>query len=60
MANVSDIVHEFQDLFPKKFSEMKGILEYLVEMRIPLNPYANPVQKRPYCLNPRYKETVKA
>ena len=29
-------------------------------MKIPLNPDAKPVNQRPYCLNPRYKERVKA
>jgi hypothetical protein len=29
-------------------------------MKIPLNPRANPLQQRPYRLNLRYKEKVKA
>jgi hypothetical protein len=28
-------------------------------MKIPLKPGANPIRKRPYRLNPRYKEKVK-
>ena len=28
-------------------------------MKIPLNPETKPTKKRPYGLNPRYKETVK-
>ena len=38
--------HEFQDLFPTKFSEMKGIVEYLGEMKIPLNPDTKPIKQR--------------
>ena len=26
MAKITDLLHEFQDLFPTRFSEMKGIL----------------------------------
>ena len=36
MAKITDILHEFQYLFPKKFLEMKGILGDLGEMKIPL------------------------
>ena len=39
---------------------MKGILGDLGEMKIPLKPYVKPLRKRPYHLNPRYKERVKA
>ena len=43
-----------------KFKEMKGIVGYLGEMKIPLKPDARPVKQRPYILNPRYKEKVRA
>ena len=39
---------------------MKGILGNLGEMKIPLKPNAKPVHQRPYRLNPRYKDHVKA
>ena len=55
-----DLLHEFQDLFPTKFSEMKGILGDLGEMKILLKLDAKPVQQRPYHLNMCYKERVKA
>ena len=45
MAKIMDILHEFQDLFPTKFSEMKGILGDLGEMRIPLKPDAKLVRR---------------
>ena len=36
MAKITDLLHEFQDLFPTNFSEMKGILGYLGEINTPL------------------------
>ena len=59
MAKITDLLHEFQDLFQTKFSEMKGILGDLGEMNIPLKLDAKVVQQRPYRLNLRYKERVK-
>ena len=58
MAKIMDLLHEFQDLFPTIFSEMKGILGDLGEMKIPLKAYVKPVKQRPYRLNPWYKERV--
>ena len=52
MAKIMNLLHEFQDLFPTKFSEMKGILGDLGEMKIPLKIDAKPVRKRLYHLNP--------
>ena len=45
MEKKVDMLHEFQDLFPTKFSKMKGILGDLVEMKIPLKPDAMPVKQ---------------
>lgn len=42
------------------FSEMKGIIGDLREMKIPLKEGARAVKQRPYRLNPRYKEKVRA
>ena len=47
MAKIIDLLHEFQDLFPTWFLEMKGILDNLGEMKIPLKPDAKPIHKRP-------------
>jgi len=58
ICKVIDLLHEYQDLFPTKFIEMKGIAGDLGEMRIPLKPEAKQVQQRPYRLNPHYKENV--
>ena len=36
VSKITDPMHEFQDLFPTKFLEMKGIVGDLGEMKIPL------------------------
>jgi hypothetical protein len=56
---IIELLHEYQDLFPTKFTDMKGIQGPMGEMRIPLKPDARPVKQRPYILNPKYKEKVK-
>ena len=45
VGKIMDLLHKFKDLFPTKFSELKGIVEDLAEMKIPLNPDANTVKK---------------
>ena len=49
------MLHDYQDLFPTKFTEMKGIVGDLGVMRIPLKEDVKPVKQCPYRLNPRYK-----
>ena len=44
MAKITNLLHEFQYLFPTKFSEMKGILGDLGEMKISPKPDAKPVR----------------
>jgi hypothetical protein len=56
---ITELLHEYQDLFPTKFIDMKGIKGPMGEMRIPLKPYVNPDNQIPYRLNPKYKENVK-
>ena len=56
---IIELLHEYQDLFPTKFTDMKGIKGPMGEMRIRLKPYANPFKQRPYRLNLKYKEKVK-
>ena len=51
MEKITNLFHEFQDLFPKNFSEMKGILGDLGEMNISLNPDAKPTRQQLYRLN---------
>ena len=59
VSKITDLLHEFWDFFPTNFLEMKGIVGDLPEMKIPLKPDAKPVKRRPYRLNPRYKEKAK-
>jgi hypothetical protein len=56
---ITELLHEYQDLFPTKFTDMKGIKGPMGKMRIPLKPDARPVKQRRYRLNPKYKEKVK-
>jgi hypothetical protein len=56
---IIELLHEYEELFPIKFTDIKGIKGPMGEMRIPLKPYARPVKQRPYILNPKYKEKVK-
>jgi hypothetical protein len=46
-------------LFPKTFSEIKGIKRAMGEMKIELKLGSNPIRHRPYHLNPAVKEKVK-
>ena len=59
VGHIVDLLQEYQDLFPTKFREMKGILGDLGVMRIPLNEGVKPIIQHPYRLNPRYKEKVR-
>ena len=59
VAKITDLLHEYQDLFPTNFSEMKEIVGDLGEMKIPLRLDTKPSKQRLYRLNPRYKEKVK-
>ena len=36
VGHIADLLHDYQDLFPTKFTEMKGIVGDLGVMRIPL------------------------
>ena len=59
VRKVNKLLHEYQDLFSTKLSEMKGILGDIGVLKIPLKPDAKPVKQRPYRLNPKYKEKVR-
>lgn len=59
VGHIADLLQEYQDLFPTKFTEMKGILGDLGVMKVPLKKGVKPVKQRPYRLNPRYKEKVR-
>eukprot|EP00253_Pinus_taeda_P008520 PITA_08520 len=55
---VAELICEYQDLFPTKFSDLKGIIGDLGIMNITLNLDMKPVKQRPYHLKPKYKENV--
>eukprot|EP00253_Pinus_taeda_P036421 PITA_36421 len=56
MDKVVELLREYQDLFPTKFLDLKGIKEDLGVMKITLKPDTKLVKKRSYRLNPKYKE----
>jgi hypothetical protein len=53
---ITELLHEYQDLFPTKFTFMKCIKGNMGELKIPLKPYARSVKQRPYSMNPKYKK----
>jgi hypothetical protein len=42
---ITKLLCEYNDLFPTTFTEMKGIVGELGEMKIPLRPEARPIIK---------------
>ncbi len=59
VRKVTELLHEYRDLFSTKFSEMRGIIGDIEVMKIPLKHDAKPIKKRPYRLNSKYKEKVR-
>ena len=53
-------MQEYEELFPSSVADLKGIKGDMGEMQIILKPDARPVKHRPYRLNLRVKEKVKA
>jgi hypothetical protein len=58
ISKITELLHEYQDLFPTRFTYMKGIEGPMGEMKIPLRPDARPIKQIPYKLNPKYKKKV--
>lgn len=56
---VTELLHEYQDLFPTKITDLKGTIGDLGMMKITLKPDMNPVKQWPYRLNLKYKEKVR-
>jgi hypothetical protein len=48
LERITDLLHEYSDLFPVTFTEMKGIEGDLGEMKIPLKCEAISVRQRTY------------
>ena len=59
VSKVTQLLHEYQDLFLMKFLEMKGILGDIGVLKIPLKSDVKPIKQRPYRLTPKYKEKVR-
>jgi hypothetical protein len=57
--SITELLHEYNDLIPTKFTEMKGIVGEQGEMNIPLKDEARSIRQWPYRLNPIYKKKVK-
>jgi hypothetical protein len=55
MEIITELLDEYNDLFPTTFTKMKGTTGDLGEMNIPLRYEAIPIRQRPYGLNPIYK-----
>lgn len=53
VRKVTNLLHQYQELFSTKFSDMKGIVGDLGVMKITLKSDAKPVNQRPYRLNPK-------
>ena len=53
------LLREYEDLFPKTFSKLKGIKGAMGEMNIELKQGSKPIRHRPYRLNPKVKEKLK-
>jgi len=59
MDKVAELLHDYHDLFPTNFSNLKGLVGDLGMMKINLKPDAELVKQCPYRLNPKYKEKVR-
>jgi hypothetical protein len=59
VMRIQALLWEYEDLFLKIFSKLKGIQGDLGEMNIELKHDSKPIKHRPYRLNPRVKENVK-
>lgn len=55
---IVELLREYQDLFPTKFTDLKGIIRVLRVMKITLKPNVKTIKQRHYPLNPKYKEKV--
>jgi hypothetical protein len=44
IGKITELLHEYQDLFPTNFTDMKGIKGPMEEMKIPLKENARPIE----------------
>jgi hypothetical protein len=59
IIKITELLHEYQEFFPTKFTNMKGIKGPMGEMKIPLRADTRPIKQRPYRLNSKYKQKFK-
>ena len=45
VAKITDLLHEYQNLFPANLSKMRGIMGDLGEIKIPLRLDAKPIKQ---------------
>jgi hypothetical protein len=57
---ITELQCEYNDMFPTKFTELKGIVGEIGEMKIPLKAEARPIRQQPYRINLIYKQKLKA
>jgi hypothetical protein len=43
VKSITELLREYNDLFPTTFTKMKGIARELGEMKIPLRPETRPI-----------------
>jgi hypothetical protein len=59
IQEIHSLLREYEELFPKTFSNLKEIKGSMGKMKIELKLGSKPIRHRPYFLNPRVKEKVK-
>jgi hypothetical protein len=59
MEIITELLRDYSDLFPTTFTEIKGIVGELGEMKIPLRDEVRLIKQQPYRLNLIYKKKVK-
>jgi hypothetical protein len=47
VESITELLHDYNDLFPTTFTEMKGIAREVGEMKISLRARARPTRQRP-------------
>jgi hypothetical protein len=45
VESITELLREYNELFPTTFTEMKGIAGELREMKIPLRPEVRPIRQ---------------
>ena len=58
-TEIMNLLKEFQDVFARDYTYLKGLVHEMGEMKIDTKPDVWPVKKRPYKLAHKYKVIVK-